>query len=96
MTHHLILRASVLVRAFTPTVPGKESCSDVSWSACPERPCCLAVGGGNTVSIEGTGGWTDAVVWSPWADMGCYKAGPLGFCLTEIRLAPQLMTRTPT
>ena len=34
----------------------------------------LAVGGGNTVSISGAGGWKDAVVWSPWTDMeACYK-----------------------
>lgn len=34
----------------------------------------LAVGGGNSVSISGTGGWKDAVVWSPWTSMeACYK-----------------------
>jgi len=34
----------------------------------------LAVGGGKTVSIESAGGWTDAVVWSPWTDTeACYK-----------------------
>ena len=34
----------------------------------------LAVGGGNDVSISNSGGWKDAVVWSPWTDMeACYK-----------------------
>lgn len=34
----------------------------------------LAVGGGKSVSITGSGGWKDAVVWSPWTDMeACYK-----------------------
>ena len=34
----------------------------------------LAVGGGNSVAIESQGGWTDAVVWTPWTDMeACYK-----------------------
>lgn len=34
----------------------------------------LAVGGGKSVSISNSGGWKDAVVWSPWTDMeACYK-----------------------
>jgi glucose-6-phosphate 1-epimerase len=34
----------------------------------------LAVGGGETVTVSGYGGWKDAVVWSPWTDMEkCYK-----------------------
>ena len=34
----------------------------------------LAVGGGDAVTVSGSGGWKDAVVWSPWTDMeACYK-----------------------
>ena len=34
----------------------------------------LAVGGGDSVTVSGSGGWKDAVVWSPWTDMeACYK-----------------------
>ena len=39
----------------------------------PEK-ITVAVGGGETVTVSGTGGWKDAVVWSPWTDMeACYK-----------------------
>ena len=33
----------------------------------------LAVGDGEEVKIGGADGWKDAVVWSPWTDMACYK-----------------------
>ena len=34
----------------------------------------LAVGGGESVAVESQGGWSDAVVWTPWTDMeACYK-----------------------
>ena len=39
-----------------------------------EDSASQAVGGGKSVSISGSGGWKDAVVWSPWTDMeACYK-----------------------
>ena len=33
----------------------------------------LAVGDGEEVKIVSADGWKDAVVWSPWTDMACYK-----------------------